>query len=196
MERIVLSFKNIEFTAPLKQVELGYHGRPRVDASEVDRLKREAFEKGKEEATQTFNNQILSQRSEVQQLLGETLEAMDRKVESCLKDIFEEIPSLVTNIARRVLADVELDGAMIKAIVDDVISDLPSNKEQVQIFLHEQDLGLLEDYLEGQQSKYSHCKFKSDPDLRRADCRVVSNFGSIDGRVETKLKHIEDQLHA
>lgn len=196
MERIVLSFKNIEFSTPLKQVELGYHGRPRVDADEVDRRIREAFDAGKEEATQAFNNQILSQRSEVQQLLGETLEAMDKKVESCLKEIFEEIPSLVTTIARRVLADVELDGGMIKAIVDDVVSDLPSNKEEVQVYLHDQDLELLEGYLEGNESQYAHCKFKSDPSLNRADCRVVSNFGSIDGRVETKLKHIEDQLHS
>jgi len=196
MEQIVLSFKNIEFNAPLRGVELAYHGRPRMEAGEVERLVKEAYENGREEATQDYNNQILSQRSEVQQLLGDTLENLDKRVEVCLKEVFEEIPGLVTNIARRVLADVELDGEMIQAIVEDVVSDLPSNKQEIHVFLNEQDLELLNSYLEGSQNQFSHCKFQADPSLNRADCRVLSNFGSIDGRVETKLKHIEDQLRA
>jgi len=192
----VLSFKNIEFNASLKAVELGYHGRPRVDAREVDRRVEEAYLRGREEATQAFNKQILSQRTEVQQLLGETLEVLDMKVDKCLRDVFEEIPALVTNIARRVLADVELDGAMIKAVVDDVISDLPSNKGEIQVYLSPRDLESLEAFLEGTQLQFPHCNFKSDPLLGPADCRVVSHFGAIDGRVSTKLKHIEDQLHS
>jgi len=192
----VLLYKTIQFESSLRGVELAYHGRPRVDAKEVDRRVAEAYAKGKEEATQYFNNQILSQRSEVQLLLGESLEMIDMKVDKCLRDVLDEIPHLVTNIARRVLADVELDGAMVKAIVDDVISDLPSNRDEIHIFLCDADLNLLLSYLEETETQYPHCKFKLDAALGRADCRVVSNFGAIDARVSTKLKHIEDQLHS
>lgn len=190
------SSKNIVFSDFLKGIELGYFGKPRMDAAVVEQQVAEAYARGQEEITQIMNNQILSQRTEVQHLLGETMEHLDRKVESCLKEIFDEIPALVTSIARRVLADVSLDGATIQAIVDDVISDLPSNKEEVQVFLSPEDLDLFRGYLENAEADYPHCRFEADPALGRADCRVLSHFGAIDARVDTKLKHIEDQLHS
>ncbi len=192
----MLSCKNIDFDASLKGVELSYCGQPRMEAHIVAQQVEEAYVKGKEEATQDYNNQILSQRSEVQHLLGDTIETMQSKVDQCLKEVFEEIPALVTNIARRVLADVELDGAMIKAVVDDLISDLPNNKEEVQVYLCKEDFELLQSYLEDGESKYPHLRFEVDTSLTRADCRVVSHFGVIDGLVKTKLKHIQEQLHS
>lgn len=196
MDQTVLSYKNIAFGASLKSVQLTYHGAPRVDASDCQRQVDEAYARGREEATQSYNNQILQQRTEVQQLLGQTLEQMDLKVDQCLREVFEEIPGLVTHIARRVLAEVEIDGEMVQRIVQEIISDLPGNRGEIEVFLCEKDLELLQSYLEDAEHRFPHCVFRADPQLDAADCRVVSRFGAIDGRVATKLKHIEDQLRS
>ena len=187
-------YKNITFTHSLRSVELVYSGSPRVDAAKVEELTHESYIRGRQSATDELNQQILSNRAEVQQLIGETMVQMDKRVEQCLKEVFDEIPALVTNIARRVLADVEIDGKTVKAIVDDLISDLPTNKELIEIFLNPKDLELLKSYVEHMDKDYPHCEFMEDASLSMGDCRVESNFGSIDGTIETKLKHIEEQL--
>ena len=193
-DQIVLWYKNITFSHSLRGVELAYSGSPRVDASKVEELTNESYIRGRQSATDELNQQILSNRTEVQQLIGETLVQMDQRVEQCMKEVFDEIPALVTNIARRVLADIEIDGEAVKAIVDDLISDLPTNKESIEIFLNPKDLSLLKTYVENMRKAYPHCEFLEDVSLNVGDCRVESNFGSIDGTMETKLKHIEEQL--
>jgi flagellar biosynthesis/type III secretory pathway protein FliH len=190
----VLSSRTLQFDHFLRGVQLSYHGNPRVDADEVERRIEQAYLEGQEATTSVFNNQILSQRTEVQQLLGETLEAINAKVDRCLREVFEEIPGLVTNIARRVLAGIELDGPMVDAVVRELISDLPSIKERIHIYLNDKDLRILESYAGDLPQRYANCIFVADPELGPADCRVTSSFGTIDGRVSTKLKHIEDQL--
>jgi flagellar biosynthesis/type III secretory pathway protein FliH len=194
MEQIVSWYKDIYLTHSLKGLELTYSGPPRLDANEAEAQQQAAFARGREEATSELNEQILRNRREVQQLLGETLEILDRKIDGCLKDMMEEIPELVVQICKRVLADTEIDGATIKAIVDDVISDLPAHKEAIEIFLSPSDLELFQKYMEDPEANYPKCKFSPDPNLGSADCRVVSRFGAIDGRVSTKLKHIQEQL--
>jgi len=193
---IVSWYKNIGFSAPLAEVDLVYAGPPRVSADEVKQREAQAYEKGRQSAIDELNQQILSNRGEVQHLIGETLEQLNQKVEQHLREMFEEIPGLVTNIARRILADVELDGNMVKGIVDDLIADLPNHKDPIEIYLCPQDLKLLMDYLEQPGKDFPNCHFNEDPKLKPGDCRVQSNFGAIDGRIETKLKHIEDQLRS
>jgi flagellar biosynthesis/type III secretory pathway protein FliH len=194
MEQIVSWYKDIVFSNSLKGLELSYSGPPRLDASEAVKREKAAHQSGREEATNELNEQILQNRREVQQLLGETLEILDRKIDDCLKDMMDEIPELVVQICRRVLADVEIDGHKIKAIVDDVIADLPTHKETIEIFLSPHDLELFMKYMEDPEKNYPKCKFSSDSTLGSADCRVVSRFGAIDARVSTKLKHIQEQL--
>lgn len=163
---------------------------------DADEKEKTAYERGKQEATDELNEQILRNRGEVQHLLGETLEILDKKIDTCLKDVMDEIPELVTNIARRVLADIDLDGTAIKAVVDDVICDLPSNKDQIEIYLNPKDLELFQSFVENAEKDYPHCTFLEDSHLKSADCRVESKFGTIDASVDTKLKHIEDQLRS
>jgi flagellar assembly protein FliH len=196
MDPIVLSYKNIIFPQFLRGVSINYSGPPRIDPLDADQRERAAYERGRQEATDELNEQILRNRGEVQHLLGETLELLEQKIDTCLKDIMDEIPALVTTIARRVLADIELDGVAIKAVVDDVICDLPSNKDQIEVYLNPKDLELFHSYVENIEKDYPHCTFIADPHLKAADCRVESKFGAIDASVDTKLKHIEDQLRS
>ena len=192
----MLSYKNINFPQFLKGVSISYSGPPRMDPAVADEREKAAYQRGRQEATNELNEQILSNRREVQQLLGETLEVIDQKINNCLKDIMDEIPGLVVSITRRVLADIEIDGDAIKAIVDDVIYDLPSNKDPIEIYLNPKDLELFRTYVSNIEKDYPHCTFLEDPTLNAADCRVESKFGAIDASVDTKLKHIEDQLGA
>lgn len=196
MDQTVSSYKNIHFTHFLREVSVAYAGSPRIDALDADAREKAAYERGRQEVADELNEQILYNRREVQQLLGETLEILDKKIDRCLKEVVEEIPALVTHISRRVLADVKLDGEIIKAVVDDVIGDLPSNKEEVQIYLCPGDLVLFHSYVENLEKDYPRCSFIEDSQLKPADCRVQSTFGAIDATVETKLKHIENQLRS
>jgi flagellar biosynthesis/type III secretory pathway protein FliH len=111
-----------------------------------------------------------------------------------MKEVVDEIPSLVTTIARRVLAGVELDGEMIRRIVSEVIGDIPTNRQQVEVFLNPKDLSLFLSYMDSIERDFPNCKFTGDSQLRAGDCRVESLFGAIDARIDTKLKHIEEQL--
>jgi flagellar assembly protein FliH len=179
---------------PLRKVKLAYSGLPRVTVEERDAAVLDAYRKGRQEASDELNHQILHNRREVQQLLGETLEILDAKVDRCIREMLEEIPSLVTGIASRVLAGVELDGAMVQGIVNEVIADLPSHKKQIEVFLSPRDLERFLSYLDTLDRDYPHCRFTADPHLESGDCRVESQFGSIDARVNTKLRHIQEQL--
>jgi flagellar biosynthesis/type III secretory pathway protein FliH len=190
----VLWYKEISLHMPLRKVTLGHFGPPKVTVAKAKDEAKAAYRKGKQEATDELNQQILNNRREVHQLLGETLEALDRKIDRCIKDIVDEIPGLVTSIARRVLAEVEIDGAIVRNIVNEVIGDIPSSRQQVEIFLNPNDLALFLSYVEGLERDYPNCKFTGDSHLRSGDCRVESLFGVIDARIDTKLKHIEQQM--
>ena len=188
--------KEIRFERPVTGVSLHYHGRPRVAAFEADDREKSAYQSGRQEAEAEFNERILQNRQEVQSLLGETMERVDQKIDQCLSEVFQQIPGLVINICRRVLADIEIDAEKVRAIVNDVIGDLPTNTRQVEVYLNPADLELFRSYVEDVGKNYPHCSFHEDSNLKQGDCRVESAFGSIDATIETKLKHIEDQLRS
>jgi flagellar assembly protein FliH len=192
----VLSYKNVYFEHPLREVTLAYSGRPKVAEEQARQMEREAYIRGREEATNELNQQILHNRREVHQLLGETLETLDVKVSDCLKDIFREIPDLVIRIASQVLGRLDLDAVTIRAIVDDVLGDLPTGKHPIDVFLSPRDLDVFRSYSDSLENDYPGIHFKDDPRLVSGDCRVESLFGTIDARIETKLRHVREQLNA
>ncbi len=194
MDQTVLSFKNITFDKSLREVSVVYSGPARVDHDEVVKREEAAYERGKQEATDVMNQQILHNRREVHQLLGQTLEVMDEKVEKCMHDMLDEIPGLVTHIVRQLIKGIELDGKAIQGIIDDVLHDLPSGKQPMDVYLSPRDLEVFKTFTSELEQNYPNISFQDDSELSSGDCRAESLFGAIDARMETKLKHIQDQL--
>ncbi|MBN2235378.1 MAG: hypothetical protein JW706_09525 [Opitutales bacterium] len=188
--------KRISLDRPLLKVSLGRFGPPPVEKDEAESMADEAYAKGRQEATDELNEYILHNRREVHQLIGQTLEIMDTKIDHCLREIMQGIPELVVGICRQVFSKLDLDGAVVRGVVDDVLQDLPTQRHGVTVYLCPRDLELFRGYVDTMDKDYPAIEFMADPKMESGDCRVESRFGEIDARISTKLRHIEDQLKA
>ena len=56
------------------------------------------------------------------------------------------------------------------------------------------DLELIAGYDAGFREKHPEITFRANPDLRSGDCMVQCRFGTIDGRLATKLRALEGFL--
>jgi hypothetical protein len=68
----VLWSKEVSTHLPLRKVTLGHFGPPKIPVAQAHAEAKEAYRRGKQEATDELNQQILNNRREVHQLLGET----------------------------------------------------------------------------------------------------------------------------
>ena len=138
-------------------------------------------------------------------------------------ELDNRLPSLVVNMAEKVLGGIELDADMIRSLVKSMIEEFGTEGENLDVFLSPDDLNLLKslsnkdkapdsndneegfasaiagifDGIDGDDALlegYPNVKFFEDPSLQHGDCQVKSRFGLLDGRISTKLRRLEEEI--
>ena len=156
------------------------------------------YRQGRAEADAAFTEQLMTQRQEVLGLAEGVLRKLSDQHAALAAQARGCVPGLVMSIVRRVLAGCESNSAQIQNIIEQALAETPrSGEHPLEVFLCPSDLVLLEN-MDGTALREKHPRvvLRADATLAPTDCLVRGNFGLIDGRMETKLKAVEQLLDA
>lgn len=185
----------VKLHAPLKGAWLaGMKPRPTFTEDELEAVRREAYQRGSQEASKLLERQMLEQRAEVMHLQSQTFTALKAQHASLVQQLHAVLPELALEAAARVLAGTPLDREAVLRITQDLLSEIEPGREKIELQLHPRDLELIAGLEDGFREKYPEINFRADPELRSGDCVVRSRFGVLDGRLATKLRALEGLL--
>lgn len=181
----------IRLTLPLRGVRLSARRPPRLyTGEEMEKACAAARQEGHEEASKLQQVQLGEHRAEMVQLQDGALRALRDQHEALAGQFRRTLPELALDIARHLLADLELDGAAIARIVEDTLAEVVPGREGLTVLLNERDLALLEKTDAAFRARHPDMAFRADASLRSGDCVVRSRFGEIDARLDTKLRNV------
>jgi flagellar biosynthesis/type III secretory pathway protein FliH len=163
-------------------------------AQDMETARREAYQRGFEDASAMIETQLVEQRQEVAHLQQKTLQSLANHNDSLVRQIRVAIPELTMEIVRRVLGGMQPDPDAVFRIVNEVLQGIAPGPETVEVSLNDHDLKLIENYQAGFRDRYPQIEFRADPDLLPGDCIVTSRFGALDGRLATKLRSVDRLL--
>lgn len=166
----------------------------RVSLDEHEAAIETAHKKGFQEATDSLNQQILEQRAEIAHLQEKLFVSVAEQANALAHQVSEMLPDLVIEIARRVLAGMEPDQAVVKKIITETLAEIAPGSSDVEVVLNPQDFALVGDIDKEFEQKFPGIKFSTDPELTPGDCRAKSRFGTIDARIFTKLQNMGRSL--
>ena len=189
--------KKVRLAQPLTGVSLAASGAPvlpLITAEELEAARREGYQRGFEDASAMIETQLVEQREEVMHLQQKTLHALTSHHEDLTRQFRTAVPDMTMEIVRRVLGGMEPTKEAVLKIVNEVLHSIAPGPEEVEICLSERDLHLIESYQAGLREKYPKIEFRADSQLQPGDCIVTSRFGTLDGRVATKLRSVDRLL--
>ncbi|MCE9612513.1 MAG: hypothetical protein K8R23_20120 [Chthoniobacter sp.] len=185
----------IKIHAPLKGVALlGARVRATFSEEQIEAAKREAYQRGSDEARRLIERQMIEQRAELVHLQTETFAAVARQHEGLARQLYEMLPELALEAVARILARTDFDREMVLGITRDVLAEIEPSDASVEVQLSSRDLELITGYEEDFREKHPTITFRSNPELRTGDCIVRSRYGVVDGRLATKLRTVESFL--
>lgn len=185
----------IKIHAPLKGVSL-LGTRPRATYSEeqLEAAKRDAYQRGSDEAGRLIERQMVEQREELLHLQTETFAAVARQHEGLARQLYEMVPELALEAVARILAKTDFDRELVLGITRDVLAEIEPSGAPVEVQLSARDLALIAGYDDGFREKHPAISFRSNPELKTGDCIVRSRYGVVDARLATKLRTVEGFL--
>jgi flagellar biosynthesis/type III secretory pathway protein FliH len=102
-------------------------------------------------------------------------------------------------VARRILeADITANFEHLVGLVRSAIRRLGESR-QIKLHMCPEDARLIQELLnkEGpQEISSAQIEVMADPSLRRGDCVVVGDLGTVDGRINTRLEELRQALQA
>lgn len=160
-----------------------------LTAGQLDELQKqvreEAYQRGHAEGLAAGKAEAAARAAKLAALgtaLARPLEQLERAVE-------EELLGLsITLACHLVRREIDHDPAVLGAAVHECLAVLPSSARDVVLHLHPADAALLKSELAaGADARF---RIADDRELARGDVRVTSAATQVDGRLETRLKHV------
>lgn len=122
------------------------------------------------------------------------LDALARPYEDLQAETEQTLVALTIEIARRLAyVELELDPTRVLRVVREAVSALAQPPRDIRIALHPQDAAVLRPLLEADEESRPW-RLVADAQLNRGDCRVSSEAGSVDARLDTRQAMLAQQL--
>lgn len=189
--------ESIPFSRPVRSV------RPLTQAPMQDwqeylrECEQAAYERGRRDGEHTLSAQLLQQRNETVELQKGILDSLRRVVPQVVQEAESSIINLTLEIARKIVADMPIDADMVESVVRDALKEVEDTAEIV-IQLHPDDLALLHQHnsavLNG-LPETGPLRFSTSADVTRVGCIVITRFGLVDARRETKMEQLRQTLN-
>lgn len=162
-------------------------------AGHLDEIEKAAYEegfaRGQADGYQTGKSEIQAVSSRLNQLLdhlGRPFKDIDAEVEHALV-------LLAMDVARRLVnEDLQINPQHVAGTVHEAVAALAATPREMKIHLHPEDAAVLKDSLH--LSTEASWKLVPDNSLNRGDCRVITESGQIDARLDTRQANITDAL--
>lgn len=179
---------------PMVGLSIAYDGAERVGALAHQTDIEVSYQKGYNEASSQYNQQILDFRSEVNDLREGTFSVLEDKFSSILNEARDALVTLTHECVVRTLGGLDIGSEIVLSIVNSVIEESGLDEERMEIRLNPKDLELLIEFEAELKSKHPRLEFLGDGTLKRGDCLLSSRFGKVDGLLSTKLDRLKDGL--
>ena len=196
MEKVINHNSSVRLPLPIQGMVLAGYGEQPVGISTAREWEAEAYAKGRKEAEDFAQAQIVEMRIEFLKLQEQLFENIENQFQLLVETYCASVPNLVIALVRRLWGGLELTSAEVKKNLEELLSETGSNREELEVRLASEDLALIRDLDQGALGQLSKIELKEDAALERGDCLILSRFGMIDGRIETKLKKVEQELRA
>lgn len=181
----------ITFSRPLTGVRL--RGDAAAEARREAELS-EAYQRGYDAAAEEVRAARDAERAELVAFRDQTLQRLAECGQRLGEKAEAALPGLILEGVRRVLPEVEIDGALIGKVIREILDERVPDGTTLLVLLSPQDCELMEKLCAESPSSYPNIEFKSDAALQRGDCLVQSRFGTTDARIETKLRNLGEAL--
>ena len=172
----------VHFSAPLREVHLAP-----TTASAV-KLTTE-YERGRLAGEEALREQLLQQRADLVALQNGVLAALRDTLPQVARECEAALVDFALEAARRLVAGLPVSAELVAAAVREAVAQaMPAT--EFQIFLHPEDLALLETANAPAQFPgvgAEQLRFQAAPDVSRGGCLVRTRFGVIDASRETKV---------
>ncbi len=178
-------------TEPVPQDE-----SPTPTGEELSRLEREAYREGYEAGERSGMEMADRKIQSMLERFAASLEELGRLRLTILRETERELVRLALEIAKKLVhREIRIDPEIIVTLVRVALGKLKVNSPVV-VRLNARDHGLLEPLLEeltggGSDTQVS---LKVAPELNRGDCRIESDFGTVEGRIDEQFREIEKGL--
>ena len=189
----------IELPQPLRDVQLMpsmAHDATTAGQVQADDLEKAAYERGRLEGERAMGDQLMKQRADFRDLQNGVLQSLRQSVHQVVHDSEDALVALAIEVSRKLVAGIPISPEMVEAAVREALTQIEETSE-FTIHLHPQDLALLEQMnsqLLAQNAAGQRMHFHASSDVTRGGCLVRTQFGTIDGRRETKLDLIRKNI--
>jgi flagellar assembly protein FliH len=196
--------KSILLSAPLRNVTLSLSSPPAsMHAEAPDALAERhqseieaAYEKGRIDGEKTLGEQLVHQRTEIQDLLNGVVASLRQAVPMVVRDTEQHMVALALEIAQKLVSEMPISVEMVEASIRDALAQVEGTAE-FHVRLHPADMELLQKMnsplLAPSGDTQTMC-FHSSPEVTRGGCLVQTRFGIVDARRETKLDLLKRSL--
>ena len=189
--------ETITLPAPLRDaIPAGLpSGMPPMDAS-LRETWQAGYQQGHLDGEKSLSEQLLKQRTELNELLHGTLKSLRQAIPQVVHDTDNMVVSLALEVARKLVSDMPVSVPMVEAAVRDALSHVESSS-QVTVRLHPADLELLQKAASpvlGSEQAPNDFRFLSSVEVSRGGCLVETRFGTVDARRETKFDLVNKNL--
>ncbi len=192
---MVLKRQAIAFTEEPRAIGLaGTELRAGYAEGELEAIKQSSFSDGYGKASSECAGEISDLKEVMTALQDGVLQSVIEKQREISAHIRSILPVLVTEAAERVLAGVKVDESIVRAVVGDMMAEVAPGIENVEIRLNPEDHSKLQIFDPTFGGRYPQARLIPDPDLIEGDCVIRSRFGTLDGRIATKLRALEGAL--
>lgn len=124
--------------------------------------------------------------------LAKFLTALDKPFQELDPLVEEQIVALATLIARQVITrELKQDRTLIVAVVKEALANLPLARRNLRLFLHPDDLPLIQEAL---ADSVSEASLIPDSQITAGGFRIETDNSRIDATVETRMNQVLSQL--
>ena len=186
---------SLAFSESLKLVHLaGQRGVHRFNVEDITRAREEARQEASDAVTLAYDAEITKLKEDVSSVVEKVLKDIVRQHADALEEMRCILPVLVKAAVSRMLSGVQWDETAIKGVVNDLLDEVVPGAENVEVQLCRVDLQRVEQFSNQLRQKFPSLRFEVNEELHPGDCMVKTKFGTLDGRLATKIKAVEGLL--
>lgn len=154
----------------------------------IENVSKESYQKGRDAALKENQENVKLLCQSLQKAIGDIKHERDNIWDKCEKEIIK----LILAIAKKVVYEEisQNSSKIIESVVVDALNKVKENKI-LRVCVNPEDTEKLKSMkVTGLTADSEECEMISDGDISRGGCRVVTDCGGVDARVETRWREI------
>lgn len=187
--------ENLVLSRPLRDARVagGAAPPPVEDPRQAELSAR--YQLGLADGEKALTEKLIQQRAELHELAQGLLESLRQAVPQVIRETENTMIALALAVSQKLVAGVPISAEMVEAAVRDALAQV-EGAARFTVRLHQDDLDLLQKAGSPLLSPAAGQEFRflASSDVSRGGCLVETNFGTVDGRRETKFELLKKDL--